>query len=62
MGKRAKEHRKKVQARNAQIKGAQKKYQQLMNEKMMQYLQDMKSKSEEVQETEAPTTSGFTLV
>jgi len=61
MGKRDKEHRKKVAARNQQIKGAQKKYQEMMNEKMMQYLKEMKEKSE--QEVDAPTTqSGFTLV
>jgi hypothetical protein len=61
MGKRDKEHRKKVTARNQQIKGAQKKYQEMMNEKMMQYLKEMKEKSE--QEVDAPTTqSGFTLV
>jgi hypothetical protein len=61
MGKRAKEHRKKVAARNQQIKGAQKKYQEFMNEKMMEYLKEMKEKSQE--EIETPTTqSGFTLV
>ena len=61
MGKRAKEHRKKVAARNQQIKGAQKKYQEFMNEKMMDYLKEMKEKSQ--QEIETPTTqSGFTLV
>jgi hypothetical protein len=61
MGKRAKEHRKKVAARNQQIKGAQKKYQEFMNEKMMEYLKEMKEKSQ--QEIETPTTqSGFTLV
>ena len=61
MGKKAKEHRKKVAARNQQIKGAQKKYQEMMNEKMMQYLKEMKEKSQ--QEVDLPTTqSGFTLV
>lgn len=61
MGKRAKEHRKKVAARNQQIKGAQKKYQEFMNEKMMEYLKEMKEKNQ--QEIETPTTqSGFTLV
>jgi hypothetical protein len=61
MGKKAKEHRKKVAARNQQIKGAQKKYQEFMNEKMMEYLKEMKEKSQ--QEIETPTTqSGFTLV
>lgn len=61
MGKKAKEHRKKVAARNQQIKGAQKKYQEFMNEKMMEYLKEMKEKSQE--EIEIPTTqSGFTLV
>lgn len=61
MGKRDKEHRKKVAARNQQIKGAQKKYQEFMNEKMMEYLKEMKEKSQ--QEIETPTTqSGFTLV
>jgi len=61
MGKKAKEHRKKVAARNQQIKGAQKKYQEFMNEKMMEYLKEMKEKSQE--EIETPTTqSGFTLV
>jgi hypothetical protein len=61
MGKRAKEHRKKVAVRNQQIKGAQKKYQEFMNEKMMDYLKEMKEKGQ--QEIETPTTqSGFTLV
>ncbi len=61
MGKKAKEHRKKVAARNQQIKGAKKKYQEFMNEKMTEYLKEMKEKSQ--QEIETPTTqSGFTLV
>ena len=61
MGKRAKEHRKKVAARNQQIKGAQKKYQEFMNEKMMEYLKEMKEKSQQEIET-STTQSGFTLV
>ena len=61
MGKRAKEHRKKVAVRNQKIKGAQKKYQEFMNGKMTEYLKEMKEKGQ--QEIETPTTqSGFTLV
>jgi hypothetical protein len=45
MGKRAKEHRKKVAARNQQIKSAQKAYEKLYNEQMMKYIEDMKAKA-----------------
>jgi N-glycosylase/DNA lyase len=45
MGKRSKEHRKKVAARNQQIKSAQKAYEKLYNEQMMKYIEDMKAKA-----------------
>jgi len=39
MGKRAKEHRKKVAARNANIKGAQKKFQSMWQQEMMKQME-----------------------
>jgi hypothetical protein len=45
MGKRAKEHRKKVAARNQQIKSAQKAYEKLYNEQMMKYVEEMRAKA-----------------
>jgi len=42
MGKKAKEHRKKVAARNQQIKAAQNAYQKMMNEQMQKYLADLR--------------------
>lgn len=45
MGKRAKEHRKKVVARNQKIKSAQKAYEKLYNEQMMKYVEEMREKA-----------------
>jgi len=45
MGKRAKEHRKKVVARNQKIKSAQKAYEKLYNEQMMKYVEEMRAKA-----------------
>ena len=42
MGKAAKEHRKKVVARNAKIKGAERQYQKVMNEAYRKYLEELK--------------------
>ena len=39
MGKKAKEHRKKVAARNANIKGAQKKFQDMWKQEMMKQME-----------------------
>mgnify|MGYP006893623388 FL=1 len=39
MGKREKEHRKKVAARNANIKGAQKKFQSMWQQEMMKQME-----------------------
>jgi hypothetical protein len=43
MGKAAKEHRKKVAARNAKIKGAERQYQKVMNEAYRKYLEELKA-------------------
>ena len=53
MGKRAKEHRKKVLARNAKMKGVERAYQKVMNEAYQKYLQ-------ELQAAQAAQTSGKT--
>lgn len=42
MGKAAKEHRKKVVARNTKIKGAERQYQKVMNEAYRKYLEELK--------------------
>jgi hypothetical protein len=42
MGKNAKEHRKKVAARNAKIKGAERTYQKVMNEAYKKYIEELK--------------------
>jgi hypothetical protein len=42
MGKNAKEHRKKVAARNAKIKGAERAYQKVMNEAYQKYIEELK--------------------
>ena len=42
MGKNAKEHRKKVAARNAKIKGAERAYQKVMNEAYQKYNEELK--------------------
>lgn len=46
MGKRDKEHRKKVAARNQQIKGQQNAMQKLFNESMRQQLEELKKQRE----------------
>lgn len=53
MGKRAKEHRKKVAVRNQQIKSAQKAYEKLYNEQMMKYIEELKAKAAESGTTES---------
>jgi len=61
MGKRAKEHRKKVAKRNANIMQQQQKMKKLWQEAFQEQMDVMKEKSQ--QEIETPTTqSGFTLV
>lgn len=42
MGKNAKEHRRKVAARNTKIKGIERQYQKVMNESYQAYLEQMK--------------------
>lgn len=46
MGKRAKEHRKKVAARNQKIKGQQNAMQKLFNESMRKQLEELKKQRE----------------
>ena len=53
MGKNAKEHRKKVAARNQKIKSAQKAYEKLYNEQMTKYIEDLKAKMSESGATES---------
>jgi hypothetical protein len=65
MGKKAKEHRKKVAARNQQIKAAQNAYQKMMNEQMQKYLADLRENALKQQEQEGEVqnngTTGFTM-
>jgi DNA-binding FrmR family transcriptional regulator len=65
MGKKAKEHRKKVAARNQQIKAAQNAYQKMMNEQMQKYLADLRENALKQQEQEGDVqnngTTGFTM-
>lgn len=42
MGKNAKEHRKKVAARNAKMKGVERAYQKIMNEAYQKYIEQLK--------------------
>lgn len=54
MGKAAKEHRKKVAKRNAQIKEAQKKFQKMYSERMQQEIERIREeKNKQSQETGA---------
>lgn len=46
MGKKAKEHRKKVAARNQRIKGQQNAMQKLFNESMRQQIEELKKQRE----------------
>ena len=52
MGKRAKEHRKRVQKRNDKIKSEQKRYEKMMNDVMTKQIEMMKQKFDESQVTE----------
>ena len=52
MGKRAKEHRKRVQKRNDRIKSEQKRYEMMMNDVMTKQIETMKQKIDESQPTE----------
>ena len=52
MGKRAKEHRKRVQKRNDKIKSEQKRYEKMMNDVMTKQIEAMKQKIDESQPTE----------
>lgn len=63
MGKKDKEHRKKVAARNQQIKAAQNAYQKLMNEQMQKYLSDLQEAAKKQKESEIQNTgtTGFTV-
>jgi len=61
MGKKEKEHRKKVAARNQKIKSAQKAYQKMMNEQMQKYLADLRESALKQQAAEEAGTTGFTM-
>lgn len=52
MGKKAKEHRKRVQKRNDRIKSEQKRYEKMMNDAMTKQIEMMKQKFEESQNVE----------
>lgn len=52
MGKKAKEHRKRVQKRNDRIKSEQKRYEKMMNDAMTKQIEMMKQKFEESQNIE----------
>ena len=58
MGKREKEHRKRVAARNQKIKGAQRTYEKFYNEQLKKYLEDLREKASSGT-TEEPT--GFVM-
>lgn len=55
MGKNAKEHRKKVAARNAKMKGIERAYQKVMNEAYQKYLAEIKA----AQSSGTTETEGF---
>ncbi len=64
MGKKAKEHRKKVAARNAQIKGAQKKIQSMWQQEMMrqmEILREEKNRQGSVDNQEVSTSQDFQI-
>lgn len=61
MGKKEKEHRKKVVARNQKIKSAQNAYQKMMNEQMQKYLADLRESAMKQQAAEEAGTTGFTM-
>lgn len=52
MGKNAKEHRKRVQKRNNQIKLEQKRYEKMMNDAMTKQIEMMKQQFEELKNKE----------
>ena len=56
MGKNAKEHRKRVQKRNNQIKLEQRRYEKMMNDAMTKQIEMMKQQFEESQNSENQTT------
>ena len=56
MGKNAKEHRKKVAARNQKLKGQQNAMQKLFNESMKQQLEELKKQREGETSGETQTT------
>jgi hypothetical protein len=56
MGKNAKEHRKRVQKRNNQIKLEQKRYEKMMNDAMTKQIEMMKQQLEDTQGNENQTT------
>jgi hypothetical protein len=56
MGKRDKEHRKKVAARNQKLKGQQNAMQKLFNESMKQQLEELKKQREVEMSGETQTT------
>ena len=53
MGKKEKEHRKKVATRNQKIKSAQKVYQKLYDEQMTKYIEVLRAKAAESGATES---------
>lgn len=64
MGKNAKEHRKKVAARNQKVKATQNAYQKLMNEQMQKYLENLREsamKQQQEETVENNNTTGFTM-
>lgn len=56
MGKKAKEHRKRVQKRNDKIKSEQKRYEKMMNDVMTKQIEMMKEKFTESQSDNNQTT------
>ena len=60
MGKRDKEHRKRVQARNNQLKGAEKMYQKMYQEVMKKQLEQLIAEHKE--KTSGETESGETTI
>jgi hypothetical protein len=56
MGKREKEHRKKVEARNQRLKGQQNAMQKLFNESMRMQLEELKKQREVEMSGETQTT------
>jgi len=63
MGKKKKEHRKRVQQRNNEIKGAQKIYQKMYQDVMMKQIEAIRSEQEKRNESSSGDTSstGITL-